>query len=116
MRLVLDDLEPLVSQAGEVVEHLLEDVGRVPFPVVDLVDDSHRVPGPVGLGDVAVEPLVGDVRVILEGSRWLDRVDVAAALAPRSRESELCSRLLGRERAEPCGPSVRAVGGRSPSR
>jgi Fic family protein len=77
-RLVLDDVQPLLAEPGDVVEHPLQDVGRVAFPVMHLADDPQRVAGPVGPRDVAGEPLVRDVGVVLEGAGGLHDVDATA--------------------------------------
>ena len=47
------------------------------------------VPGAVRLRDVAGEPLVGDVGVVLERAEGLDHVDVAALVAPGERRGQL---------------------------
>ena len=58
------------------------------IPGPHLVDHDHRVASSVGLGDVAREPLVRDVRVVFEGAGRLDDVDAAPLLAPRNRRSK----------------------------
>lgn len=60
---IVDDAESLLAEAGYAVEHLLDGFGAVAFPGLEFFDDSEWVPGSVGLGDIAGEPLVGDVGV-----------------------------------------------------
>ena len=59
----------------------LEDLGRVALPADDLGDDSQRLAGAVGPGDVAGELLVGEVGVVLERTGRLDEVDAPAVRA-----------------------------------
>ena len=40
---VLDDVEALLPQLGEVVQHRLQDLGRVPLPLRQLRDDARRI-------------------------------------------------------------------------
>jgi hypothetical protein len=54
--LVLDDVQPLLPELRQMVQHPPNHVGAVPLPVLDLADDSKRLPGAVGLrGLLAVE-------------------------------------------------------------
>ena len=98
--LVLDHVEALLAQAGEVVEHPLQHLGGMALPLLNFVDHAHRVWRAVRAGDVAGEPLVGDVRVVLERPSGLDHVDAAERVAPGA-----FPRQLGRPhgRLEQCG-------------
>ena len=80
---ILDDVESLLAEAGYAVEHFLDGVGAVAFPGVEFFDDSEWVAGSVGLGDIAGEPLVGDVGVVLERACGLDQVDVPSLVGSR---------------------------------
>jgi hypothetical protein len=41
--LVLDDVQPLLSEPSEVLDHPLQHLGCVALPGQHLVDDAHRV-------------------------------------------------------------------------
>ena len=63
----------------------------MPLPVLQLADDAQRMAGAVGLGEVAGEPLVGHVRVVLERTQGLHDVDVSPFPAPGERGRQLRS-------------------------
>ena len=65
--------------------------GSWPSQLVHLADDAQRMAGAVGLRGVAGEPLVGHVRVVLEGTQGLHDVDVSPLLAPGQRSRQLRS-------------------------
>lgn len=88
---VLDDVEPLVAQPGNVLEHALHLVLRVAVPVVHLDADEHRVSGAVGARDVAEELLVGDIRVVFERPGRFDNVDPAPPVASGERRGQFSS-------------------------
>ena len=62
------------------VQHGLEHFWGMAHPVLDLPGDSQRLPGPVGLGRIAGEALVGQVGVILERTGGFDDVDPSRSL------------------------------------
>ena len=47
--LVLDDVETLLPEICEVVQHAFQHVGGVALPALNLGDDVQRVARPVGL-------------------------------------------------------------------
>ena len=53
-------------------------------PVIHLADHTQWLTGAVGPRGVAGEPLVGDVRVVLEGAQGLHDVDVPRSPFPAS--------------------------------
>ena len=89
--LVLDDVQPLLPQQRQAIQHPLQDLRVVALPAVHLADDAQRVAGAVGLRDVPGEPLVGHVRVVLEGALGLHDVDVTPLLGPGQRGGQLRS-------------------------
>lgn len=74
--LVLDDVEPLLTELREVVQHAFQYFGVVALPALQLGGDAQRVLGPVRLRGVAGKSLVGDVRVVLKRAHGFDDVDV----------------------------------------
>ena len=82
--LVLDDVETLLAERCEVVQHAFQYLGGVALSALNLGDDAQRVARPVGLRGVAGESLVGHVRVVLERADGLDDVDVPPAPLPAS--------------------------------
>ena len=52
-RLVLDDVETLLAELCEVVQHAFQYLGGVALPALNLGDDVQRVARPVGLRGVA---------------------------------------------------------------
>src|SRR4051812_23140927 len=65
---VLDDVGALFPQRRQAGQHLRHRLRGVPLPALQLADDAQRGAGAVGLRGVAREPLVGHVRVVLEGT------------------------------------------------
>src|SRR4051794_17398344 len=90
-QLVLDDVQPLLAELRQVVEHPPERLRVVPLPAVHLADDAQRRAGAVGLGGVAGEALVGHVRVVLERAQRLDDVDASPLPGPGQRRRQLRS-------------------------
>src|SRR5690606_18287656 len=80
----IDDLGAAFGfHSGEEVLHLFEALRGVALPFGDLADDSQRRARAVGLGRVAGEFLVGQVRVVEELAGRLDDVDALPPLALR---------------------------------
>src|SRR4051794_37448302 len=75
--LVLDDVQPLLPQQRQVIQHPLQNLRVVTLPAVHLADDAKRMAGAVGLRGVAGESLVGHVRVVLEGTLGLHDIDAS---------------------------------------
>ena len=79
--LVQDDV--LAGRASRVRRRAsLELLWGVPGPVLTSASTRSGCAGPVGPGGVSGEPLVGDVRIVLEGSGRLDLVDPRQAGTP----------------------------------
>jgi len=89
--LVLDDVETLLPELREVVQHAFQHLGRVALPALQLGDDAQRVAGPIGLRGVAGESLVGHVGVVLERAHGFEDVDVPPLPDPGRRGSQLGS-------------------------
>ena len=93
-RSVVDGCSSLTLHLGQVVPHGLEHLGGMAVPVLDLADDPQRLAGPIRLGGVAGEALVGQVGVVLEGAGGFNDVDSPAprpwpAPLPRRRRPGL---------------------------
>jgi len=61
LRLVLDDVQPLLPQPRQAIQHPLQDLRVVTLPAVHLRDVAPELAGAVGLRGVAGEPLVYQV-------------------------------------------------------
>src|SRR6476620_7427470 len=79
--LVLDLRRSVPLQRIECSSHGLELLGRMTDPVDKLANDAQRLAATEGLRWISWEPLVSQVRVVLERPGWLDDVDVPAALS-----------------------------------
>ena len=73
------------------VPHLLQPRCRMALPFRDLSQDAQRCARAIGLGGIAGEFLVGQVRIVDEFAGGLDKIDPLSRLAGREFGAQMAA-------------------------
>ena len=79
--LVIDDGKSAALEVRQTISHGLKLFGRVPYPVRDLADYFHGLPGAVRTGRISRKPFVRHIGVVLQFAFRFHDVDTTRALA-----------------------------------